>query len=244
MSPATASAAPATAAPTSAAPASAAPATISATSALAAREACVRRLLDRYLIEVVEAWGLCPWAFGARQKAELAVELHWGPDCEPAVAAELARHALHQRGARVVMLVFPELRGGGPIIEALRDELALLVPEAGVAAFGPHGGLDLSTPAKLVPLLRRSPDPMLQLVPFTILDELRAPLRPAELGQQARLLAGLVAPPPPSMIDNIARRNHAVVAPDGAARLLRALTELSSDRAASYAAAGIRLAGE
>jgi hypothetical protein len=199
-------------------------------------------LLERYLIEVVEAWGLCPWAHGARQKGELIIEVSWGATCEVAAACELARHALHQLGARVVMVVFPELTGGGRAIEALRDAVAAEVFEAGVAAFGPHGALDLATPARLVPLLRRSPDPMLQLVPFALLDELRSQLSPPALGQQARVLAGLAAPPPPSVIDSIARRNHAVVAPDGAARLLQVLGELARDRAESYAAAGIRIA--
>ncbi len=212
----------------------------------APREAAVRRLLERYLIEVVEAWGLCPWAHLARVRGELAIDIHWGPGCEPAAACELARRGLSRPGARVIMLVFPELgpelTGGVPAIEALRDAVALRLPEAGVAAFGPHGGLDLSSPAKLVPLLRRSPDPMLQLVPFSILDELRTQLTPPELGQQARVLAGLAAPPAPSVIENIARRNHAVVSPDGADRLLRVLAELARDRAESYPAAGIRVA--
>lgn len=209
--------------------------------AAAPREAAVRRLLERYQIEVVEAWGLCPWAHQARLRGELSVEVAWGPSCEPAAAAELARRALGRHGARVAMLVFPELTGGGPVLEALRDEVALRVPEAGVAAFGPHGAVDLSSPAKLVPLLRRSPDPMLQLVPFSLLDELRTQLSPPELGQQARVLAGLAAPPAPSMIENLARRNHAVVSPDGAAQLVRVLDELARERAERYAAAGIRV---
>lgn len=207
----------------------------------APREAAVRRLLERYLVEVVEAWGLCPWAHHARLHGELAIDITWGPSCAPELAGELARRGLARPGARVVMLVFPELTGGGRAIEALRDAVARRVPEAGVAAFGPHGALDLSSPAKLVPLLRRSPDPMLQLVPFSLLDELRAQLAPPELGQQARVLAGLAGPPAPSLVESIARRNHAAVSPDGAAPLLRVLGDLERDRAERYPAAGIRV---
>jgi len=210
------------------------------------RIAEVHRLLDRYLVEVVEAWSLCPWAYNARTHGELHVEIHWGATGELAAACELARRGLAAPGARVVMLVFPELAGGVRAIEALRNGVALRLPEAGVAAFGPHGAADLSSPAKLVPLLRRSPDPMLQLVPFTILDELRQqfqPMAPPARNAQALALAGHGAPPPPSMIDGIARRNHAVVAPDGAAQLQRALDDIARDRAVSYLRSGIRIAG-
>lgn len=210
------------------------------------RAAEVHRLLDRYLVEVVEAWSLCPWAYNARIHGELHVEIHWGATGELAAACELARRGLAAPGARVVMLVFPELAGGVRAIEALRNGVAQRLPEAGVAAFGPHGAFDLSSPAKVVPLLRRSPDPMLQLVPFTILDDLRQqfqPIEPPARNAQALALAGHGAPPPPSMIDGIARRNHAVVAPDGAAQLQRALGDIAQDRAASYPRAGIRIAG-
>jgi hypothetical protein len=206
------------------------------------REAAVHHLLGRYLVEVVEEWNLCPWAQKARLRGEVRVAVAWGESCDAEIACQLARRALEAPDARVIMLVFPELVGGASALEPLRDEVALLVPEAGVAAFGPHGTADLSSPARLVPLLRRSPDPMLQLVSFSLLDELRGQPPPAELGQQARVLAGLVAPPPPSLVDGIASRNHAAVAPDRAARLLHTLEALTRDRAERYAAAGIRIA--
>jgi hypothetical protein len=210
------------------------------------RAAEVHRLLDRYLVEVVEAWSLCPWAYNARTRGEVHVEIQWGATGELAATCALARRGLAAPGARVVMLVFPELASGVRAIEALRDGVALRVAVAGVAAFGPHGAFDLSSPAKLVPLLRRSPDPMLQLVPFSILDELRRQLQPIEppaRHAQALALAGHGAPPPPSMIDGIARRNHAVIAPDGAAQLQRTLADLARDRAINYPRAGIRIAG-
>lgn len=212
---------------------------------LGLRAAEVHRLLDRYLVEVVEAWSLCPWAYNARTRGELHVEIHWGAVGDLTAASELARRGLAAPGARVVMILFPELAGGVRAIEALRNGIALRLPEAGVAAFGPHGAADLSSPAKLVPLLRRSPDPMLQLVPFTILDELRQqsqPVEPPARNAQALALAGHGAPPAPSMIDGIARRNHAVVALDSAAQLQRTIEDIAKDRAASYPRAGIRIA--
>lgn len=206
------------------------------------REREVRRVLDRYLVEVVERWSLCPWAFAARTRGELAVRVGWGPRVAPGLACELAQLGLATPNAKVVMVVFPELEGGGPAIDALRDEVARRLPEAGVAAFGPHGAVDLSNPAKLVPALRRSPDPMLQLVPFSLLDELRRELAPPPLSEreaQARALAGHAEDPAPSGIDGIAQRNHASIAPDRGEALDRALGRIAADRAVSYRMVGI-----
>lgn len=206
------------------------------------REREVRRLLERYLVEVVERWSLCPWAFAARTRGELAVEIGWGASCTGEHAAHLARRGLERPGATVIMVVFPELVGGGPAIDALRDEVARRVPEAGVAAFGPHGELDVSTSARLVPALRRSPDPMLQLVPFAILDELRREMAPPPLPEreaQARALAGHAEDPAPSGMDGIARRNHAAIAPDRGEELDRVIGKIAADRAVSYKLVGI-----
>ncbi|MBK7538203.1 MAG: hypothetical protein IPI49_23140 [Myxococcales bacterium] len=207
------------------------------------RAAEVHRILERYLIEVVEAFNLCPWAYAARTRGELRVEIVWGPTCELTTTCDQARQALTSPGASVVMLVFPELLGGARAIDALRNGVAMRLPEAGVAAFGPHGNFDLGSPAKLVPFLRRSPDPLLQLVPFSILDALRQPrttLMTAELAVQARVLSGLGPPPPTPLVDAIAERNHATVAPDGGRALSRVLADIARDRAQSYQRAGIR----
>ena len=45
---------------------------------MTAKLAEVRRLLDRYLVEVVEEFALCPWARPARTGGELAVDVLWG----------------------------------------------------------------------------------------------------------------------------------------------------------------------
>jgi hypothetical protein len=206
------------------------------------REREVRRVLERYLIEVVEAWGLCPWAQSSRLRGELVIEICFGPVCAPSLVCERARAALAVPTARVIMLVFPELAGGSGAIGALRDQVALRVPEAGVAAFGPASGHDLSSPAKLVPLLRCAPDPMLQLVPFWLLDEVKQPPAPISALEQARALAGRSAPTAPSLVERIAARNHEVVTADRAQRLLDTLAQIADDRATSYRRVGIAVA--
>src|ERR1051325_11752428 len=42
------------------------------------RAAEVERILERYLVEVVERHELCPWARTARERGELAIGVLWG----------------------------------------------------------------------------------------------------------------------------------------------------------------------
>src|SRR5215510_7766071 len=170
----------------------------------------VIRILERYLVEVVERHELCPWAHAARERGEIAVGILWGAPPAGAWVSEAARLlALPQ--ARVAMVVAPELAIARAEFGALRDAVAARIPWAGVAEFHPDAALDLATPARLVPFLRRSPDPMLQLVPLALLDAVRAAAPPVPRAQQAAMLGGLAEPPRPELASQIAAANHATV---------------------------------
>jgi hypothetical protein len=135
-------------------------------------------------------------------------------------------------GARVVMIVAPELVTPRADFRALRDRVAVRIPTAGVADFHPDAPLDLATPARLVPFLRRSPDPMLQLVPLAIVDEVRGPPPAADRVRQAAILAG-ADPPRGDVADAIADANHATVTAR-AAKIAAVLDDIAADRARSY----------
>jgi hypothetical protein len=199
------------------------------------RAAEVWRILERYLVEVVERHALCPWARAARERGELAVGIVWG---EPALDAwvDEAGRQLAAPGARVAMVVAPEAALARPALAALRDQVAARLPAAGVAEFHPDAALDLATPARLVPFLRRSPDPMLQLVPLALIDDARA-----ARAQQAAMLGGLAAPAR-ELTDEIAAANHATVAAAHAA-IGAVLDAIAADRRTAYARAGISSAG-
>lgn len=192
------------------------------------------RLLDRYLVEVIEAYELCPWARPARLNGELAVDILWG---EPALADWIAaaERLLARKGVLVAMVVAPEFAGD---LRALRDRVAAAIPTAGVADFHPDAPLDLATPARLVPYLRRSPDPLLQLVPLALLDAVRAAPPAADRVRQAQILSGRAEPSRGDVADRIADANHARVAADAAALATR-FAELAADRERSYARVGI-----
>ena len=111
------------------------------------------------------------------------------------------------------------------------------MPQAGVAHFHPDAPLDLATAARLVPFLRRSPDPMLQLVPFAVLDAVRPAASIVDRTYQAAMIqGGYVAKP--DLADRIADTNHATVSAQRAA-ILATLDDITRDRLASYARAGI-----
>jgi hypothetical protein len=197
----------------------------------------VRRILDRYLVEVVEAYDLCPWARAARTGGELSVEILWGePDDAAWVAA--AEALLARPPTRVAMVVSPETARPPAQLRALRDRVAARIPAAGVADFHPDAALDLGSPARLVPFLRRSPDPLLQLVPLALLDSVRAAPPAADRATQAQMLRGTATVPRGDVADRIAAANHATVTAHGA-RITSVLDEIAADRAASYARCGI-----
>lgn len=203
------------------------------------REAEVRRLLERYLVEIVEAYELCPWARPAREHGELGVAVLWGSPGEDAWVAA-AQRLLATPDVRVAMIVAPQWPGAAGELRALRDRVAARVPEAGIADFHPEAALDLATPARLVPYLRRAPDPLLQLVPLALLSSVRATPPPPDLGAQARMLQGGEPPPRDDVATRIAAANHARVAvvPE---ELAARLADLAADRARSYPRAGIAI---
>lgn len=198
----------------------------------------VLRILDRYLVEVVEAYGLCPWARSARTNGELAIEIVWGTPAPDAWIAA-ARRAMASEQTRVAMVVAPELAIEVGDLRGIRDAVARALGTAGVAEFHPDATLDLGTPARLVRFLRRSPDPLLQLVPLSLLQSVRGTPQSLDLAQQAQILQGLHVPAPkPEIGDRIADDNHATVTAHRDAVIAK-LADIAADRARSYARAGL-----
>ncbi len=204
-----------------------------------ARRAEVMRLLDRYLVEIVEEYDLCPWARNSRQNGEVAVEVLWGtPDI--ATWVDAGKRMLAQPNAKVAMVIAPELAIGRIPLHSVRNEVADAITWAGVAEFHPDADLDLASPARLVPFTRRSPDPMLQLVPLATLESVRGTLPVADRDQQARMLNGHAPPLRRDAADRIAAANHKTVGA-AAAAVLATLADIAADRERSYAAVGIHI---
>lgn len=201
------------------------------------RSAEVLRVLERYLVEVVERHELCPWARTTRERGELAVAILWGDPPAGRWVAEASR-LLAEPQTRVAIVVGPELACAPARFAELRDDVAAQLPAAGVAAFHPSAALDLTSPARLVPFLRRSPDPLLQLVPLALIDAVRGWQPAAGRVAQASMLAGHAGPPRPELAARIAAANHRT-AVRAHAEIAATLAEIAADRQAAYARVGI-----
>ncbi len=199
----------------------------------------VRRLLDRYIVEIVETYDFCPWAKPARLGGEIGVEVLWGaPPLEDWIDA--ARRLLAQPTTRVAMVVAPELAMPPSELRRVRDCVASALPHAGIAEFHPDAALDVGSPGRLVPYLRRSPDPLLQLVPLALLDKVRSYPAVVDLADQAQMLRGLAAPTHVDVADSIAETNHERVQRDLRA-IAATLDDIAADRKRSYARVGIAI---
>lgn len=200
----------------------------------AARRRDVLRILERYIIEIIEEYELCPWAPRARLGGSIGIGILWGtPSLDAWTTCSAA--LLAQREVQVAMVVAPELLCSSAELRSVRDDVCAQLPHAGVAHFHPDAALDLSTPARLVPTLRRSPDPMLQLVPLRVLDAVRGRAAVAAgRSVQAQMLVDSVPPPKPALADQVAAVNYARALRDIDA-LTAKLADIRSDRDRTYA---------
>jgi hypothetical protein len=152
------------------------------------------RVNARYLAEAVVGWGLCPWAERALTAGQVRrrVLLERAPAADPVLSFidELAASA----DAAIGLALFPRAELGGGAFDSFaervrRADRARRAPGAPapflIAAFHPAPattpGEAVSAP-RLVPLLRRTPDPTLQLVRATLLDGL-GPAVSADVGR-------------------------------------------------------------
>jgi hypothetical protein len=178
------------------------------------------RLHDRYLNEVVLAFDLCPWADkvlreGAFRRQVITAE---------APAPEAALPFIDTLGVEtpsvdIGFLIYPRFKITAAAFDAFVEKIrradrarrgisqpALFL----MAAFHPEGQGDTSAPHRLIPLLRRSPDPTVQLVRATRLEQVRG-------GGHA-------------VSDGVARQNHATVQRHGAANLEAIIAGIRSYR--------------
>ena len=177
------------------------------------------RVNARYVEEVVIGWGLCPWAARAWNDGQVTQRVF--TDAKPDVAAVAAFIAelVAKKDAAIGLAIFPGVSCTVGAWEKFAEQVRRARGDFLAAAFHPdYGAPDAAVgdgplaPARLVPFIRRTPDPTLQLVRASLLDGLR--------GQVS---------------DDVARDNHATIAARGAAALDALLTDIRRDRDAAYA---------
>jgi len=202
------------------------------------------RLHRRYQQEIVERLGLCPWAERARLDGRVreCVLLETG---EPALAASLSAIETFagNLGVQVVFLIFPRLHAGARDFDAFaarvqradaeRHEIGR-VPFV-LAAFHPDAAPDTSDPEKLIPFLRRTPDPTLQLVRASVVDAVRRGSQGTQFVDVESLDATIAGVGRAPLRERIARSNLATVERVGVDVLEKHLDDIRRDRQATYA---------
>ncbi len=199
------------------------------------------RLNRRYLVEVVERFVLCPWAASSRrdgQVAECVFQQESPDDFDPS----LARITLLATRAEieVALFIYPRLALARLDFEHFARRLRALdhdrhevgrVPFA-MAAFHPDAPPRLDDPERLIPFLRRSPYPTLQLVKSSALERVRGDESDGKSYLDLDILAlpTLPRPSPVPLRERIARHNLATVERAGLPTVEQAIADVLRDR--------------
>jgi hypothetical protein len=203
------------------------------------------RLYRRYEREVVQSLALCPWAERARRDGRVAERVVQSTELAEAPALDAIAELAKDGSVDIGLLLFPRLPVAfGPFerfvsrlssADAERRELGT-APFA-LAAFHPDAPLDSSDPERLIPFLRRTPDPTIQLVRVSALERVREGFNEGTEFVDIRFIAttGLSREDTLPLRERIARANHRTVTRLGVAELEKRFAAIRADRDAAYA---------
>jgi hypothetical protein len=161
------------------------------------------------------------------------------------VMAELATGPIDAKEIDVAFLVYPRIGIGRAELDRFmsavraadgaRYELGK-IPFA-LAAFHPDANPDVGNAERLIPFLRRTPDPTIQLTRAATLDRVRGNAPQGSSFVDPRTLgANALRPMPPPLRERIARTNLETVERMSIAELTRRLDDIRRDREETYAA--------
>lgn len=211
------------------------------------------RVYERYAVEVVEAFQLCPWARRARLDGHVRTDVLVQAAPDAATILDQLDDIFRDPRIEVGLILLPrvtwdrhgfrrfveEVRAGHAARHAAAGTLG--PPSLAMAAFHPRAPIDLGTAARLVTFLRRTPDPTIQIVRQTSLAAVRGPETSGSMYCAPGTvldLAALAAQPRP-MADRVAESNLATVQRTGAERIEAILDDIGADRDRAYAALGL-----
>jgi hypothetical protein len=198
------------------------------------------RLNRRYVVEIVERFGLCPWAERARREGRVAEVVFDQTSAElftPSLDRLLELEA--EIATDVALFIYPRIGLERLEFEHFARRLRALDAERhaprriafAIAAFHPDAEAVLATPDRLVPFLRRTPDPTLQVVRDSALSRVRGDFHGTSyFGPEVLLASGVPAPPEPDIRERIARTNHETVTRLGVEALEAAFQDILRDR--------------
>jgi hypothetical protein len=208
-------------------------------------EAEAVRLNRRYVMEIVDAFGLCPWADRARREGHVTEVVfdQTSPEVFEPTLASMTEHA-DRIDIDVALFIYPRIGVNRLDFEHFARRLRALDAERhppsripfAIAAFHPDAPPVLANPDRLVPYLRRTPDPTLQLVRESTLDRVRGE-RHGTSYYGAHVFSGELPPEPPGtdVRELIARTNFDTVVRVGVEAFDAVFADILRDRDETYA---------
>lgn len=221
---------------------------------VAAQIAEALRIYRRYQLEFVEALNLCPWAERARLDGHVAERVLLHSQDLVADSLQVIDDLTPMQDVEIGLIIFAGYRCAratferqvAAFIDADRERARLTSPAFACAAFHPDASAVTSHAERLVPFLRRSPDPTIQLVRVTALERVR---RGFSEGTHFfdPMQINLKQPPPKRELplrERIAKANLQTVEQLGLPRAEAILSDIFADRDASYARVGLSFQAE
>jgi hypothetical protein len=209
------------------------------------------RLHRRYQTEIVDAFGLCPWADRAARDGRVRERVVLQTDdalMGPSLAAIDAW--MIDAGTDVAFVIYPRLRvtrhGFHDFTARIRDADTPRHPLGRVpfvfAAFHPEATADTSDPERLIPFLRRTPDPTLQFLRASVLEGIRnGASQGTQFVNMASLDAALSGTGQPPLRERIARTNLATAERVGLDVVKGRFDDIRRDRDDTYRALAARV---
>ncbi len=204
------------------------------------------RVYRRYMLEVVEGFTLCPWAAAARRDGHVVEHVILAENQgDPQQSLTLLKSLEAHLQTDIALFIYPDLEldrlGFEGFVRTLREQDAARyevgeIPFA-MAAFHPDARADLKEPERLIPFLRRTPDPTIQVVRRAALDRVRGN---SQEGTSFFDLADLGTLPLPqkeplSLRQRIAQANLDTTLEVGVETLETLFQDIRRDRDESYA---------
>jgi hypothetical protein len=227
-------------------------------------EDALRRVHERFVREIVEGLNVCPFARKSRELGRVhrpVFRVGRGDptpeQCANAVADLLEAHP----DTEIVLLTFPVPPGHSwsdattfdQFVAQVRDTYKDLGrgPVFYMVGFHPTYGIDSTrepTAESLVPLLRRTPDPVIQCVRAETLDAVRRQAQEVARDRMRKELTAInpelaamfdqTIQPDPELSADIARQNFASVGTgEGRERLEKLIAEIKHERDIAYGVA-------
>ncbi|MDB4929646.1 MAG: hypothetical protein JWM10_2130 [Myxococcaceae bacterium] len=212
-----------------------------------AREA--KRLFRRYTLEVVEGLNMCPWAETARRRSQVSESVDLAAEPTIEAGAAWARRLGEDRAVEIGFRICPRVRATRAEfvahVQAIRDAYAREPGRGGVlmamVAFHPEPEPAPSNPLAIINLIRRCPDPAIQAIRLSTLEELRQRDNTGKrfLPMSAALALPLDAPVRRPLHEVVAEANEQTVARLGVERMVAIVEAIRRDREVTYRALGV-----